>query len=605
MSQAHLLAVAHHDGSGLFVEPGERALGDVVQVRVRVPSSHAVRGVHLRTVRDGEPRLVPARLERSDDDERWFVAELTLHNPTTPYRFLLDEPGGYRWLTGTGLHAREVTDASDFRITVHPSAPDWARHSVVYQVFPDRFARSRPLVDVPSWAEPAEWNDEPAAVGRSTSRQLYGGDLAGIEEHLDHLERLGADVLYLTPFFPSRSCHRYDATTFDHVDPLLGGDEALASLSRAVHSRGMRIMGDLTTNHTGVGHEWFDRARTDPSSEEASFYHWTDAEPGYASWLDHPSLPTLDHTEPALAARLVDGPGSVVDRWLREPYCLDGWRIDVANMTGRYGAVDVTASVARTIRATLTRTNPDALLISEHFHDATADLRGDGWHGNMNYAGFARPVWGWLTPEGSEARAPGLPVPAARREAAAMVAAMREVMAAVPWSVTAHQWNLLGSHDTPRIRTIVGPDMVEVAVGLLMTYPGTPMVFSGDEIGATGTTGEHSRVTMPWDEPGRWDAAAFETYRSLIAVRRASRALRDGGLRWAVVDPDAVVYLRETPDERVLVAVARGPWQGTVLPAALAPSGSVDRLHGPDLLLDHTGLHVPGAGPSVGIWRLA
>ena len=80
--------------------------------------------------------------------------------------------------------------------------------------------------------------------------------------------------------FPGRSNHRYDASTFDVVDPLLGGDEALASLSRAVHARGMRILGDLTTNHTGAGHEWFARAQADRSSEEASFYYWTDDEPG-------------------------------------------------------------------------------------------------------------------------------------------------------------------------------------------------------------------------------------------------------------------------------------------------------------------------------------
>lgn len=600
----------HHDGSALHVPPGTPALGDVVPVRVRVPAGSATRAVHVRSVRDGEPHVAPARLDRTDHGERWFVAEVEVHNPVTPYRFLLDEPGGYRWLDGRGLHARDVPDAADFRLTVHAPAPAWARDAVVYQVFPDRFARSAhaPALEagtLPAWAEPAAWDDEPVASGPSTPRQLFGGDLRGVEEHLDHLERLGVDVLYLTPFFPARSIHRYDATTFDHVDPLLGGDDALVSLARAVHARGMRIMGDLTTNHTGDGHEWFRRAVADRGSQEASFYHWT--EDGHVGWLGHASLPKLDHRAPALADRLVRGPRSVVAHWLREPYALDGWRIDVANMTGRYRDVDLTHQVAATVRATMRTENPDALLVGEHFHDASSDLTGGTWHANMNYSGFARPVWGWLTPHGSTARALGLPVPRPRRPGGAMVATMRDFAAQVPWQVTAHQWNLLGSHDTPRLRTVVGEDdraAVEVAVGLLMTYPGTPMVFAGDEVGATGHDGEHARATMPWGRPDRWDEETLATYRTLIGVRRASAALRHGGLRWLLAEDDAVAFLRETPDERVLVVVARAPWSGVTLPRSLAPRGDVETLHGPRLVAGPDGLEVPAAGPSVGVWRL-
>lgn len=598
----------HHDGGELFVPPGTPALGDTVPVRVRVPAGRAERGVHLRVVQDGEPRLVPAWLERADEHERWYVADLVVHNPVTSYRFLLDEPDGYRWLNGRGTRSREVPDAADFRLTVHPAAPSWAADAVAYQVFPDRFARSG-AVDgaAPDWAWPASWDDEPIGDGPGAARQLYGGDLAGIEQHLDHLERLGVDLLYLTPFFPARSNHRYDASSFDRVDPLLGGDHALASLARAVHTRGMRIMGDLTTNHTGDGHEWFTRARDDRDSEEASFYLWTDVEPGYVGWLGHASLPKLDYRSPALARRMVGAPGSVVDRWLREPYALDGWRVDVANMTGRYRDVDLTHEVARAVRATLTAARPDGLLVAEHFYDAAADLTGDGWHAAMNYSGFSRPVWGWLTPPDSDAGAHGLPVPAARRPGSTMVATMREFAASVPWQVTAHQWNMLGSHDTRRIRTLVGDRaLVEVGVGLLMTYPGTPMVFAGDEVGATGTNGEHARVPMPWDRPDAWDLETFEVYRSLVAVRRGSRALRRGGLRWALAGHDAVAYLRETHDERVLVLVARAPWTGAVLPGHLVAAGAVPQtLYGPDLRLDGLGLHLPGGGPGVGVWRLA
>jgi alpha-glucosidase len=610
----HLLDQPHHDGSELYVRRATPRLGDVVPVRIRVPVSGTERAVWLRTVRDAEPRMVPTRLERVDADARWYVGEVPVHNPVAGYRVLLDEPGGYRWLNGRGLHTRDVPDAGDFRLTVHDPAPAWMDTSVVYQVFPDRFARSgRDHGALPDWALPAQWDDEPIGSGRGVAQQYYGGDLPGVEQRLDHLQRLGVDTLYLTPVFPGRSNHRYDAGTFDRVDPLLGGDEAFASLSRAVHGRGMRILGDLTTNHTGAGHEWFARAQADRSSEEASFYYWTDAEPGYVGWLEHASLPKLNYNAPALAGRMVDGPDSVIGRWLVEPFSLDGWRIDVANMTGRYADDDLTLQVAQTIRRTMHALNPEAVLVSEHFHDAGTDLAAGGWHANMNYSAFTRPVWTWLVDPSLNLGFLGMPVPIPRRDGVSMVDTMRDFDSTVPWAVTTHQWNMLGSHDTARLRTVVGTrERVELAAGLLFTYPGTPAMFAGDEGGLTGTNGEHSRVAMPWDEieaggGPRWDAGTFEIYRSLIAVRRGSRALREGGMRWAVVSPDAVAYLRETADERVLVLVARGPWEGAYLPRhLLAPGSDPENLYGGgDLAVHPDRLVLPGDGPGVQVWRLA
>jgi alpha-glucosidase len=194
-----------------------------------------------------------------------------------------------------------------------------------------------------------------------------------------------------------------------------------------------------------------------------------------------------------------------------------------------------------------------------------------------------------------------------RRSGVDMVATMRDFDAVVPWKVMAAQWNMLGSHDTPRLRSLVGSrEMVEVAAGLLFTYPGTPVLFAGDEIGAEGTNGEHGRVTMPWDDPERWDAETFEIYRSLIELRRSTAALRHGGLRWVVVADDAVAFLRETADESVLVLVARGPWAGTVLPTSIVTPGTEPRVlyGGVALTLTTDGYVLPGDGPGVRVWRL-
>ena len=127
---------------------------------------------------------------------------------------------------------------------------------------------------------------------------------------------LGATALYLTPIFPGRSNHRYNATTFAHVDPVLGGDEALVRLSRAVHERGMHIIGDLTTNHSGDDHEWFVAAQADPAAAERGFYYVAD-DGSYAAWLDVATLPKFDLESPVLRERMYGRGDSVVARWLR------------------------------------------------------------------------------------------------------------------------------------------------------------------------------------------------------------------------------------------------------------------------------------------------
>ncbi len=353
--------------------------------------------------------------------------------------------------------------------------------------------------------------------------EWFGGDLRGIEERLDHLTSLGVNVLYLTPVFPAGSTHRYDATTFDAVDPLLGGDEAFASLVAAAHSRGIRVLGDLTTNHVGSGHEWFEAAQAGHEPERG-FFFFDDASPhGYACWYGVPSLPKLDYGSEELRERMYAGSGSVVRRWLEQPYDLDGWRIDVANMTGRHGAADHLLDVAAGVRGAAVSVRPDAVVVGEHAHDARSDLRHGAWHGTMNYAGFTRPVWAWLRGDTlPSAPATGvfeLPVGIPRVPGGSIVRTMQAYRAGMPWRASLHSWAILDSHDSPRFRVIAGSrERQLVGVGLQMTTPGVPMIFAGDEIGLGGDWGEDARRTMPWSRPETWDHEAFEGY------RRAHRA---------------------------------------------------------------------------------
>ena len=225
------LQTPHHDGSERHVSTLEPELGDTVSVWLRVPHADAADHVWVRTTEDGEPAFTAAVIDRSTTHETWWRAEIALRNPLTNYRFLLDGGSGYRFVNGTGTHHRSVGDAFDFRLSAYAAPPSWLADASFYEIFPDRFAASggsgRPT---PDWAIPTEWHEPASATGPVGVRQLYGGDLAGVEAHLDHVTELGLSGLYLTPMFPAPSAHRYDADTFDHVDPLLGDDASACAV---------------------------------------------------------------------------------------------------------------------------------------------------------------------------------------------------------------------------------------------------------------------------------------------------------------------------------------------------------------------------------------
>lgn len=561
----HVLAeLPHHDGSPLYVSDQSPELGETVRVRVRVPRVFgAMRIVRTRSNPDREPSFSDAVVVHETPTEVWWEAAIRVENPVHGYRFLMEaDDGATWWLTSAGLSHTETRDIDDFRLVSYDPPPAWGAEAVMYQVFPDRFARSaeadhRPA---PAWAMPAEWTDPVIHVGPGTGEQFYGGDLQGVIDHLDHLVELGVNLLYLTPVFPAESNHRYNATSFDQVDPLLGGDSALADLVAAAHAKGIRVIGDLTTNHSGDAHEWFRAAFANPGSPESAFYLWLDADQTeYVSWLGFSSLPKFNWRAEELQRRFIEGMDSVVAKWLQPPYSLDGWRVDVANMTGRWRDEDLNEAVRRTIRQTMREVNADTLLIGESTNDAASDFPGDAWHGAMTYANFTRPLWNWLSVPGSPA-AGGLGMTLGRTSdytGVDFVRAHREFAAAFPWRTRLNTMNALDTHDTPRFLTSARDGVVPVAFGLAVTMPGIPVVWAGDEFGLVASDGEQSRTPLPWSSIAE-SADTIALYRRLIALKRAHPALNGGGIRWLHASDDAVAFVRESVEECVLVVAARG-----------------------------------------------
>ena len=556
----------HHDGSATYVSNPAPHFGERVRFRLRVDMHAPVKEVYMRLSPDGEKQLVKMETHSLSPPCRWWQIELPVGQTVFHYRFIIVAADGVWFYNANGMNIHDPVDAFDFKLLVDVDLVDWLPGAVFYQIFPDRFANGDPSLD-PSSDEfeyrgyrpcLCPWGSQPPK-DIPDAMIFYGGDLPGIALRLDYLQDLGVNALYLNPVFTAPTSHKYDVIDYDHVDPHFGGDDALAALRRELDRRGMRCILDIVPNHVGYWHPWFQAARRDQSSLEASYFTFNEHPDDYESWLGVWLLPKLNYRSQSLRERIYSSQDAVFRRWLRAPYCADGWRVDVANMLARQGAIHLAEEVNRGIRQAVKQTRGDAYLMGENFHDATPQLQGDQFDGVMNYMGFLYPLLDWLRGYRQGAfRMDGeiaSPVP---WQTGALEAAWRERRSVIPWQVTLQQYNMLSSHDIPRILSHLGGSKVlnQVAVSILFTYPGVPGIYYGDEIGLLEDSVLKSRACMNWDKKS-WDQDLFSFYKRLIDLRKRSPTLQSGGFQMLFTDDDFFAFQRETDSDRVLVAASR------------------------------------------------
>jgi len=439
-------------------------------------------------------------------------------------------------------------------------APAWVRDAIFYQIFSDRFAASSRVVK-PGRLEP--WDAPPTVHG------FKGGDLLGIAEHLDYLADLGITALYLTPIFASASNHRYHTYDYLAVDPLLGGDDALRELLDAAHDRDMRVVLDGVFNHTGRGFWPFHHVlETGADSPYRGWFHLDDAalddgRPlvaypphgttskalGYEAWWGLPALPKLNTDEPAVREYLF----GVAEHWLR--FGIDGWRLDVPSEIDDEAFWQEFRTRCRAVR-------PDAYLVGEIWHVAPEWLLGDRFDALMNYP-LAEAIIGF-----AGGHALDMEVVRAHheyagsvhaRDGAAFARRLQELLASYDPPTVAVQLNLLGSHDAPRLRTVLGGSAERVRLAMLLqaTLPGAPCLYYGDEVGLSGGNDPGCRGAFPWDE-GRWEPGLRDTVRALFRLRLAEPALRDGPLSVVGAAGSAVGIERGSGPARFVVVANPG-----------------------------------------------
>lgn len=439
--------------------------------------------------------------------------------------------------------------------------PDWVQDAVFYQIFPDRFARSE-RVPKPSGLEP--WDAPPTVHG------YKGGDLLGVVERLDHLQALGVSALYLNPIFRSASNHRYHTHDYHHVDPMLGGDEALRELLDAAHARGMKVVLDGVFNHASRGFLPFSDILE--NGEQSAYLDWFvvhrfplnaygGGDLGYAAWWNLPALPKLNTATPAVREYLWD----VGERWLR--FGADGWRLDVPN------EIDDDA-FWREFRRRCRGADPACYLVGEIWDDARRWLAGDQFDAVMNYP-LARAIYGYVARSVAEAEIARSGFRRFERvDAPGFAAVLKDLMERYPRPIVQAQLNLLGSHDTPRALSIVEHDVaaLQLAYLLLFTLPGAPSIYYGDEIGLTGGHDPACRGTMPWDDEASWNRELLGTVSALARLRREREVLRRGDLAVLAARGEVLAFARGSAEARLLVVVNAGP-RAAAVPAAAKLSG--------------------------------
>jgi cyclomaltodextrinase len=418
--------------------------------------------------------------------------------------------------------------------------PDWVKHAVFYQIFPERFANGDKTND-PANIQP--WDASP------TLHNLMGGDLQGIIDKLDYLQELGVTALYLNPIFQATTSHKYNTLDYYKIDPHFGTLETFHRLVEGLHSRGMKLILDAVFNHCGRGFFAFhDIIENGSHSPYLNWFHvsrfpihpYESRYPAnYKTWWDFRELPKFNTDNPAVRQYLL----GVARYWIEQG--ADGWRLDVPNEIDDH-------DFWREFRQVVKQANPEAYIVGEIWTDGSPWLQGDQFDAVMNYL-FRDLCTDFFATYKTRAGEFG--------------AGIDRLITLYHPEVTYAQFNLLGSHDTMRFMTAAmeagqwAEERVKLAVLMKMTFPGPPCIYYGDEVGVEGGKDPDCRRTFPWDKPETWNHTLRDCTKQYVALRHAHPALRTGHFTTLLSDSDMNVYAcaRWNDDEQLVIIFNNSP----------------------------------------------
>ncbi len=571
---------------------GAVAAGENVSFRLRAPRSWGLLRAVLCISHEfgGEDFEVPlgwSGLEGSDDVYSGELDTAGLLGPVW-YYFRLERPDGRSDYFGNndacagGEGRRYSADPRPYQLTVsqpEEEAPDWYGRGMTYQIFPDRFRRKGipdPSGIVGDRIVHKNWSDCPNFLpdenGEIKNRDFFGGNIAGIREKLPYLKSLGVKTIYFSPIFEAASNHRYDTADYTKVDPMFGTQEQFEAFCSEAGKLGIRVILDGVFNHTGYDSVYFNARGTYDSvgarqSRESPYYGWydfTNWPDSYSSWWGVYTLPQVNESDPDYMDFIIENRDSVVRRWLRAG--ASGWRLDVAD--------ELPDKFIERLRHAAREEKRDAVIIGEVWEDASNKISygrrrkyflGRELDGVMNYP-FRDKLIGYLLGGASEEFAE----------------AMEHLRENYPRRNFYNLMNSLGTHDTPRILTVLGakPEdwqndrrtrarlslpptrrelakkLLKIGAAVLFAFPGSPCVYYGDEAGLEGYEDPFNRRGYPW---GHEDKELISWFSLLSNTRNSSEALQAGDIRFLPCCSGAVLaFERALGQDRAVIAANRG-----------------------------------------------
>ncbi|WP_372662038.1 alpha-glycosidase [Cohnella sp.] len=491
------------------------------------------------------PQTTPMKVFARDTLYDYWEAAVQPSFRRLKYGFKLQSCNETLWLNEQGFHESEPVNIYlyfEFPF-LNPTdvfeTPSWVKDAVFYQIFPERFANGDPSLNP---ADVEQWGGVP------TPHNFFGGDLQGVMDHLDHIERLGVNAIYFNPLFDAPTNHKYDTKDYMKVDPHFGTNELLKELVDQCHARGIRVLLDAVFNHSGkLFPPFVDVLEKGAGSRYADWFHVRefpmevqDGIPTYDAFAFEPHMPKLNTENSEVQEHLLD-----VARYWIEEIGVDGWRLDVAN--------EVDHRFWRKFRDVVKKANPDAYILGEIWHDSLPWLGGDQFDAVMNYP-FTEAVLDYAVRGTRDGR-----------EFADLVGTL---MAAYPQQATEAAFNLLGSHDTPRLLTLCKDDKrrMMLATAIQFTSTGTPCIYYGDEVGLSGDHDPGCRKCMEWDE-SKQDRELFQFFADLVKLRRSHRALRDGTYEVVQAEQGSSVlaYARVADSEKFIVVLNAGKRKASIV----------------------------------------
>ena len=571
------LESVYSDGTKEFVSNPQPEPGETVKIRIRMYEDAPVKYVILRTMINGAETFIEAVRCGGERGLVYYEAELKMTEKRMQYHFYLVCEKVIYYYTQKEITTYIPDHTYDFVLLADYRQPSWVKNAVFYQIFPERFCNGNSENDVQDGEyeyighktiRRKHWEEAPLSFEEGFCLDFFGGDLEGIREKIPYLKELGVTALYLNPIFHAPSIHKYDCIDYFHVDPHFGGDEALAELSRELHENDMKLILDISINHTGTEHYWFNRyglffdtsrgGYHHPESRERGYYFFEE-DNTYYGWAGFDSLPTLNYTSGELRDEIYRAEDSVLRKWLKPPYNIDGWRFDVADVFARKDEIQLAHEIWPEVRKAIREENPQAYILAEDWGDCAQYLQGKEWDAPMNYFGCGRVLRQFLgLPDLFHQRNEHLREVHYQMTAEDVQARIMEHLAKLPYVIWENQFNLIDSHDAPRVHNYESVNREEYrgAVILQFLLTGTPSVYYGDEVGIDGGVegDEGYRYPMPWSQiPGR-NQETFAFYQKLIQLKKEDKTLKEGGMKFLYAKGQ-VIALARFDREKAYIAV--------------------------------------------------